>query len=274
MEISSALATLEQESEELDAVLADLGPEQWQLETPSSGWTIVDQVAHLHWTDIVTVQTVTKDPRFDVLLARVASGESPGLIDDEAHRLADQPAENLLEAWRTGRRRLNVVLSDADRAAEVAWFGPPMRPLTLITARIMETWAHGLDVFDALGVEKPVGPALAAVAHIGDRTRDFSFINHGLDAPKEEVRVELSLPGGDNLGFGPAAAENRVVGTAWGFAAVVTQRRHIDDVDLLAEGPTAEKWMSIAQAFAGSPTAGPGAGERMRTNNDSTRKVD
>jgi uncharacterized protein (TIGR03084 family) len=262
MEISSALDMLEQESEGLDALVAGLSPEQWLLETPSPGWTIADQIAHLHWTDVVTVQTVTEDPEFDALLKRVSSGENPQLIDDEAHRIADRPAAELLESWRAGREQLKTVLGEADPAAKIAWFGPSMRPMTMITARIMETWAHGLDVFDALGIDKPAGPSLAAVARIGDRTRGFSFTSRGLEAPGDDVRVELSLPGGDTLAFGPAEAVNRVIGSGWGFAAVVTQRRHIDDVDLTAEGPTAETWMSIAQSFAGAATEGPAAGER------------
>lgn len=262
MEISSALAMLERESEELDAVIAELGPESWQLPTPSPGWSIADQIAHLHWTDRVSALSVTKDPEFDVLLAQVASGENPHLIDEQAHALANQPAGELLAAWRDGRKRLREALGGADPSVGIAWFGPPMRPMTMVTARIMETWAHGLDVFDALGIEKPAGPSLAAVASIGDRTRKFSFINHGLDAPAEEVKVELSLPGGESVEFGPASASDRVVGTAWGFAAVVTQRRHLDDVELRAEGTVAQTWMSIAQAFAGPPTTGPARGER------------
>ncbi|UZD62715.1 TIGR03084 family metal-binding protein [Brevibacterium sp. JSBI002] len=261
MEISSALAMLEQESGELDAVLADLDPEKWSLQTPSPGWSIADQVAHLHWTDLVSVQTATKDPAFDALVKEVAAGDSSDFIDTEARKIAAQPAEVLLAEWRDGRTRLSDALAAADPAEKIAWFGPPMRPMTMITARIMETWAHGLDVFDTLGLAKPAGPALAAVARIGDRTRGFSFVSNGLDAPREEVRVELSLPDGQ-IEFGPAEAANRVTGSAWGFAAVVTQRRHLDDVDLTAVGPVSEQWMSIAQAFAGPPTKGPSAGER------------
>lgn len=273
MEMSSALAMLEQESGELDAVLADLDPENWSLETPSSGWTIADQIAHLHWTDIVSAQTVTKDPEFDALLGKVAEGDSSRFIDKEARRIAARPAEDLLVEWRAGRTRLSEVLAAAGPAEKIVWFGPPMRPMTMITARIMETWAHGLDVFDTLGIEKPAGPALAAVARIGDRTRGFSFINNGLDSPTEEVRVELSLSDG-RLDFGPAEADNRVVGTAWGFAAVVTQRRHIDDVDLTAVGPVAEQWMSIAQAFAGPPTKGPAARERLTSTDGVSNRDD
>lgn len=274
METTTASSMLEQESSALDDVLSGLSPQQWTLQTPSPGWTIADQIAHLHWTDIVSTQTVTKDPAFDALRDRVASGENPQLIDDEAHRIAAQPAEELLEAWRAGRQRLRSALEAADPAVKITWFGPSMRPATMLTARIMETWAHGLDVFDALGKDKPAGPALAAVARIGERTRGFSFANHGLEVPTEDVRVELSMPDGDGLTFGPEDAANRVTGTAWAFAAVVTQRRHIDDVELAAEGAIAEEWMRIAQAFAGPPARGPAPGQRIAAADSSTGERD
>lgn len=263
MDIPTALRLLEQESAELDAVLADLTPRLFELATPSPGWTIADQVAHLLWTDIVAAQTLRKDPAFDELRERIASRPGANLVDDEAHRLAAQPPAQLLEAWRDGREQLHAELAGANPAAVIDWFGPPMRPVTMATARIMETWAHSLDVFDALGLAKPAGPALAAVARIGVRTRGFSFVSHGLEAPDAEVRVELSLAEGEPLVFGPETADDRVVGTAWGFAAVVTQRRHRDDVELSASGPIADRWLDIAQAFAGAPTSGPRAGQRV-----------
>lgn len=274
METTTASSMLEQESSALDDVLSGLSSQQWTLQTPSPGWTIADQIAHLHWTDIVSTQTVTKDPAFDALVKEVAAGDSSDFIDTEARKIAAQPAEVLLAEWRDGRTRLSDALAAADPAEKIAWFGPPMRPMTMITARIMETWAHGLDVFDALGKDKPAGPALAAVARIGERTRGFSFANHGLEVPTEDVRVELSMPDGDGLTFGPEDAANRVTGTAWAFAAVVTQRRHIDDVELAAEGAIAEEWMRIAQAFAGPPTRGPAPGQRIAAADSSTGERD
>lgn len=263
MDVSTAMALLEQESAGLDECVAGLSPEQLTLETPSVGWTIADQIAHLHWTDIASVHAVTGDPAFDALVSRVMSGDEPNLVDDEAHRLADRPASELLADWRAGRQRLRDALADADPEAPIAWFGPPMRPITMITARVMETWAHGLDIFDALGIAKPAGPPLAAVARIGVRTRGFSFKSRGLEAPDVDVRVELSMPDGTSLDFGSEAAADRFTGTAWAFAAVVTQRRHPNDVELRAHGPVAEAWLDVAQAFAGMPTRGPDEGRRV-----------
>jgi uncharacterized protein (TIGR03084 family) len=130
-----------------------------------------------------------------------------------------------------------------------------------VTARIMETWAHGQDVADAVGSNHPGGPALRHVVHIGARAFANSFMAHGLAVPQEGVRVEVSAPAGDTWAWGPPDAENRVTGSAVDFALVVTQRRHRRDSDLVATGAVADSWLEVAQAFAGPPGAKRQAGQ-------------
>jgi uncharacterized protein (TIGR03084 family) len=120
----------------------------------------------------------------------------------------------------------------------------------------METWAHGQDVFDALGAEHAVTPALRHVAYLGFRTIGFSFVNRGLEAPDVTVAVDLVAPDGSTWSFGDPDAVDRVTGPALDFALVVTQRRNLADTALVVVGPVAAQWMGIAQAFAGPP--GPG----------------
>jgi uncharacterized protein (TIGR03084 family) len=120
----------------------------------------------------------------------------------------------------------------------------------------METWAHGLDVADALGVKRPATARLRSIAHIGARTRDFAFTVHGLTPPADPFHVALRAPDGSTWSWGPADAAQRVTGSAEDFCMLVTQRRPRTDLDVTADGAEAEKWLSIAQAFAGPP--GPG----------------
>jgi uncharacterized protein (TIGR03084 family) len=127
---------------------------------------------------------------------------------------------------------------------------------SMATARLMETWAHGLDVTDALRTPPSVSPRLRHVAHIGVRARDFAFRQHGLPPPAEEFRVELAAPDGGTWTWGPDDAAQRIAGPALDFCLRVTQRRHRDDLALTAEGPDADRWLDVAQAFAGPP--GPG----------------
>jgi uncharacterized protein (TIGR03084 family) len=136
-----------------------------------------------------------------------------------------------------------------------------MSPISMATARFMETWAHGLDVADGLAeAGLGAGPApddrVRHVVHLGVRTRDFAFGTRELEPPGEEFRVELTAPSGETWAFGPEDAAQRVTGSAFDFALLVTQRRHRDDVDVQAVGAEAEQWLAIAQCFAGPPGEG------------------
>ena len=117
----------------------------------------------------------------------------------------------------------------------------------------METWAHGLDITDALHHPPSVSGRLRHVAHIGVRARDFAFAQHGLPVPTEPFRVELTAPDGSVWAWGPEDARQRVTGPALDFCLRVTRRRHRSDLALRATGPDADRWLDIAQAFAGPP---------------------
>jgi uncharacterized protein (TIGR03084 family) len=146
------------------------------------------------------------------------------------------------------------VFAGLDGAKRVPWYGPPMSVTSSLTARLMETWAHGQDVADALGVELEPTSRLRHVAHIGVRTMGFSSTR---TASLGAVRVELTAPDSDDVWtWGDAEAANRVTGPALDFCLVVTQRRHRDDTALETTGAVADEWLSIAQAYAGEP--GPG----------------
>lgn len=260
MDVATALDLLEQETAGLDAVVAAADDGAWALPTPSPGWTVGHQIGHLHWTDSVALLAVTDPEAFD----RAAQAMRPGAVDDLAAEQAKRPRAQLLADWRRDRDGLHRALSAADPAVKLPWFGPPMRPITMTTARIMETWAHGLDVCDGLGVRKEPTPALAAVARIGYRTRAFAYTINGREVPEADVHVRLDMPDGSVLEFGEPDSPQRITGTADAFCRVVTQRRNIADVALDITGEDAAAWMDIAQAFAGGPSAGPRPGERVQ----------
>ena len=137
-----------------------------------------------------------------------------------------------------------------------------MKPASFISARIMETWAHGQDVADALGVVRSPTARLRHIAHLGTRTLAYGFAVHGRPEPAEPVRVELTAPDGALWTFGPPEATNRLVGPALDFGLLVTQRRHPADLALQATGSVATEWLQVAQAFAGPAGSGrqPSAG--------------
>ena len=74
--------------------------------------------------------------------------------------------------------------------------------------------------------------------------------------PSTAVQVVLAAPDGSVWRWGDDDAPQRVSGSALDLALLVTQRRHRDDLALVAEGEIADQWLDIAQAFAGPPGSG------------------
>lgn len=243
------------ESADLDALVAPLPADDWRIPTPAPGWTIAHQIGHLLWTDRVALTSVTDEAAFNEVLGAAAANPT-GFVDEAAEQLAQTPAAKLLAAWRDTRVLLHAELRGVADGRKLSWFGPPMSAASMATARLMETWAHGLDVADALGVVRPATDRLRSIAHIGVRTRDFAFAVHALTPPAEPFHVELRAPDGELWSWGPADAAQRVSGSAEDFCMLVTQRRARSSLDVVAEGPDAGQWLRIAQAFAGPPGAG------------------
>jgi uncharacterized protein (TIGR03084 family) len=259
-DLQGILADLDAETGELDRLVAGLSPDGWRTATPAAGWTVAHQIAHLAWTDEVAALAARDADEFGALLRRAL--EKPDTIDAVATEGAALEPDALLDRWRAQRAALAEALTAVPDGQKLPWFGPPMSAASMATARTMETWAHGQDIHDALGVTHQPGPALRQVAYLGVRTRDFAFVVHDRTPPAEPFRVELTASDGELWAWGPEDAAQRVTGPALDFCLLVTQRRHRDDLALEATGTDAHAWLDIAQAFAGPP------GEGRRPTND------
>jgi uncharacterized protein (TIGR03084 family) len=257
-DLKPVLADLQAESEDLDALVSDLPDKAWAGSTPAPGWTIAHQIAHLAWTDRAAQLAITDPDGFQAELHR-AVARIDSYVDSAAARGADVPPPELLMQWRDGRGDLAEALLACPEGARIAWFGPPMSATSMATARLMETWAHGQDVADALGVTRLPTPRLRHVAHIGVRTRDFAYLVRDRVPPAEPFRVELTAPDGSIWIWGEGAAQT-VTGSALDFCLLVTQRRNRADLSLVARGADVDEWLDIAQAFAGPPGPGRKAG--------------
>ncbi len=246
-------ADLAAEHESLDAIVSERPDADWEIPTPAPGWAVRDQIAHLWYFDGTAVLAATDPDAFTrTTEALLAAGPDAAL--EPGRRLT--PGE-LLAAWRKGRAGLLEVLARLDPSARIRWYGPPMAARSFASARLMETWAHGQDVVDALGVTRPPTDRLRHVAHIGVRARPFSYVVRGRPVPDGDIHVALDPPGGgDRWTWGDPSSPDRVGGPALDFCLVVTQRRHPADTALVVEGPLAADWIAIAQAFAGPPGEG------------------
>src|SRR5271157_3884837 len=221
---------LRAESDELDALVTPLAEDRWAAPTPAAGWTIAHQIGHLLWTDRGALTAVTDEAAFAGLL-ELAAADPIGFVNAGADELAATAPAELLADWRLTRARLHDALLTVPDGRKLPWFGPPMSAASMATARLMETWAHGLDVADALGVTRPATARLRSIAHIGVRTRDFAFAINGQQPPGDPFRVELRAPDGSTWSWGPADASQRVTGSAEDFCFLVTQRRSLRELD-------------------------------------------
>ena len=251
------LADLDAECAQLDALVADLPDDEtgWRRPTPAEGWDVAHQVAHLAWTDEVAVKAATDKEAWDASVLE-AIADPDGYVDAAAADGAAASGAEILARWRASRAALAKVLRDHPAGERIPWYGPPMSPASMATARFMETWAHSRDVADALGVRFEPADRVRHVVHLGIRTRGFAFANHGLEPPTDPIHVSLVLPSGHVHEDGAADAAQSVRGSAYDFALLVTQRIHRADTDLVTTGPDADQWLDIAQAFAGPAGAG------------------
>jgi len=249
------IADLRAETAVLEGILDTLDDDAWTRSTPAPGWSIADQISHLAHADDSATLAVRDRAKFEAGRDAVVSDVN-GFTARVAREHRDlSPAE--LRAWFARARNTMIEVYGAlDPSTRVPWYGPDMSAAAQMTARIMETWAHGRDIADAVRAEWAITPGLRQVAHISVRAIPNSFRAHGRPVPDDPVRVELTTPGGDVWVWGPADAPNRVTGDAVELCLVATQRRHPDDTALTAEGPVAVEWLTIAQAFAGPPGVG------------------
>lgn len=245
------------EHRSLDELVAPLDEAAWSLSTPAAGWSIRDQISHLWFFDQRAAMALRDVDEFAADTEQLIAGGGTAASVLPGRSLT---GAQLLAQWRVDRAALLALARTVDPSARIPWYGPAMGARSFITARLMETWAHGHDVADALGVHRIPTNRLRHVAHIGVRARPFSYLINGRALPAAQIHVALTGPDGSLWEWdGPAA--DSVRGSAIDFCLVVTQRRHLDDTTLQIEGDAASEWMSIAQAFAGEPGNGRAPGQ-------------
>ncbi len=247
---------LEAETEDLLALVRPLDTAALDQATPAEGWSIRDSISHLAFFDETGLLAAIDPDKFaesaNALLKNLdmdAAGIRQGRVMD--------PATKVVTWFERARLDMIDAFRELDAKTRLPWYGPSMGALSFATARLMETWAHGQDIVDALGAIRTPTDRLRHIAHIGVRARPFSYATNGFDMPEGEIKIELMAPDGSTWVWNDDAGEtNLVQGNALDFCLVVTQRRNIEDTDLDVHGELALDWMDIAQAFAGPPGAG------------------
>ncbi|NHZ71058.1 MAG: TIGR03084 family protein [Proteobacteria bacterium] len=249
------ITDLHAEQEDLDTLVVAIDSDDWELATPAAGWAVRDQIGHLTFFDERAAMAINNEEAFAAELEMASTDMAAYMASHLALARTSSP-HDLLNQWRSARIRILEALDPLDPTTRILWYGPPMSARSFATARIMETWAHGQDIADALAINRSPTARLRHIAFLGVKTIGWSFSVNGLEPPDQPVRVDLEGPGDDRWIWNKDAKDNRIQGTAEEFCLVTTQRRHVSDTDLLVTGTIAERWMDIAQAFAGPPGAG------------------
>lgn len=263
--LGEVLEDLAAEHRALNGVLVRMRDAHWELPTHAPGWLVRDQVTHLaHFDERARLAIVDADAfRADARSAQRSGG--PAAYERRyLSRGRAMTAAALLEWWRTASADLVAAARTLDAKTRLPWYGPDMSAISFATARLMETWSHGLDVVDVVGIEQPDTDRLRHIVFLGVRTRGFSYVNRGLTPNATAVYVALTAPSGATWTHGEPDAADRITGSARDFCRVVTQRRHVSDTALTVTGAAAEEWMRLAQAFAGPPGQGRRPGQFPR----------
>lgn len=240
------------EQQELDAVVAKLDDAGWETKTPLEDWDVKEQIHHLAYFENRAKLAASQPEAFKQWFEEIQQ-EQNSMTRHMESTGKDLTAGETLKWWREERGALIEVLARMDRKKRLFWYGPVLSAMSFATARLMETWAHGQDIVDALGIKRKPTERLRHIAHLGVSTFGFSFANRKMEVPDTPVRVELAGPSGDIWSWGPEEAKDIVKGMAEDFCLVVVQRRHVAETNLIVTGETAQQWMSIAQVWAGPP---------------------
>lgn len=258
-------ADLRAEYDALAALCETLTPGQWQHPSRFYGWTPWDEIAHLCFFDETGLLAATDADAFAAntreLMAQMAAGREASQIARE--RFGHLDGAGLLALWRARYAKLVHVLAARDPKDRLPWYGPTMSARSFATARLMETWAHGQDVYDVVAVRRTNSARLRHIAHLGVTTFGWTFVNRKLPVPEVAPCVELRAPDGSLWTWGEPSATDYVRGSAEDFCLVVTQRRNVRDTALEYAGAGATAWLPIAQCFAGPPADPPAPGVRV-----------
>ncbi|MGH3344489.1 MAG: TIGR03084 family metal-binding protein [Carbonactinosporaceae bacterium] len=251
--LDALLADLAAERDDLRQVLGPLDADGWAAPTPAEPWTVRDQVVHLGYFDRVATLPATDPAGFEAEL-RSALADYQTYMRDHLED-GPPPGGDVIGYWARGAAGFDRAYRDLDPASRLSWFAVQMSARSMVTARLTETWTHGQDVCDGLGVSRVPTARLRHIAHLAVRARPYGWVVRDRQPPAEPIRVELTAPDGSIWTFEPEGSQY-VQGSALDFCLVLNQRRHVDDTGLVAHGADAQEWLLIGQAFAGPP--GPG----------------
>lgn len=260
------------ECKDLEKLIEPINDHEYLTKTQFNDWSIEDVIGHLHVWNHAALLTLKDRDSFQEFLKFALShfGEDGSSLPFQYAWLDQNENEirgrKLFNAWKDLYPKVAANYAEVAPSQRVAWAGPDMTVRSKIIARQMETWAHGQELFDTLGVIRENSDRIKNIAHLGVTTYGWAFRNRGLEPPLPKPYVVLTAPSGAKWEWNEVQKDNAVLGRAIEFCQVVTQTRNVDDTDLETKGETARRWLEIAQCFAGPPAPPPLKGTRFTQN--------
>jgi uncharacterized protein (TIGR03084 family) len=262
--MQSVAKDFQEESEALHALVAPLDDVALDQKTAFKDWTIATVIRHLHIWNQAAEMSLKNDGSFERYYAKLSEFTSRGekLPAFEKSWLHGLTGQALVAAWRDGVRGTAASFAIADPSARVKWAGPDMSVRSSLTARLMETWAHGQEVYDVLGQVRRNADRIRSIVILGNNTYGWTFKVRGETPPNPRPHLRLIAPSGEVWLYNDPSETDLIEGAAEDFCQVVTQTRNIADTKLRVVGPNATNWMSKAQCFAGAAEPPPPPGTR------------
>lgn len=255
----------QEESLDLYQLVQPLSADALEQATGFKSWTIETIIRHLTYWNRMAFWALAEPEQLtaalEPMMAGLQAGKTLPQLEGESIALRGRA---LVDAWYASCQETTAVFQQADPSARCAWVGPSMSARSCITARQMETWAHGQAIYDGLGRDRVNTDRLLNVVVLGVNTYDWSFNVRGQEAPAPKPFLSLTAPSGEVWSFGDPQSDNCIAGPAEAFGQVVTQTRHVADTPLRVIGEPAERWMANAQCFAGGPATPPAPGTRRK----------
>ena len=252
------------ESAALYALLAPLSAADFTIPTQFKNWTLNDILEHLHMWNWAAHESLVNEEGFVAFLEDIQSHIDGGLKAYERKWIGDLSGRALLDKWYAFFTQMTPQWEAADPKQRLKWAGPDMSVRSSMTARLMETWAHGQAAYDALGVERQNTDRIQNIVVLGINTYGWTYAVRRETLPIPQPFVSLTAPSGAIWEYGTPSDDERIEGMAEAFCQVVTQVRNVADVSLKLVGANAHDWMSKAQCFAGPPEVPPPPHTRFR----------
>lgn len=253
-----------EENDALAQLLKPLADADFQKKTLFKEWTVNDIVAHLHYFNHAADLSLTDELAFLELAQELAEARKSGetMREFTDRKLNHVQGTALFELWRNYYPPMSQRFVVADPKKRLQWVGPTMSVRSSITARLMETWSHAQVIYDLLGLERKEHDRIKNIVVIGINTFGWTFTNRKETVPEEIPYLRLIAPSGEIWEWHEPSKNHFIEGKAVEFCQVVTQTRNVADTQLNVQGETAQRWMAIAQCFAGLPNDPPAPGTR------------